>query len=142
MFRDKAEYIAKKLLPAFQTPTGIPLSLINFKTGVNTIQSLFIFCVKVIQYLLYTFLQTSKNYAWASGGSSILSEIGTLHLEFVYLSDVTGNSIFREKVENIRNVLQGMDKPKGLYPLYINPKTGKWGHCKLICFSFYNLLYS
>lgn len=35
MFRDKAEYIAKKLLPAFQTPTGIPYSLINFKTGVT-----------------------------------------------------------------------------------------------------------
>lgn len=103
MFRDKAEYIAKKLLPAFQTPTGIPYGLINFKSG------------------------TSKNYAWASGGASILSEFGTLHLEFTYLSDVTGNPIYREKVETIRNVVQGMEKPKGLYPNYLNPKTGKWG---------------
>uniref|UniRef100_A0AB38ZEB3 alpha-1,2-Mannosidase n=1 Tax=Ectomocoris sp. TaxID=3104572 RepID=A0AB38ZEB3_9HEMI len=103
MFRDKADYIAKKLLPAFQTPTGIPNALINFKTG------------------------TSKNYAWASGGSSILSEFGTLHLEFTYLSDVTGNPVYREKVDTIRSVLQNMDKPKGLYPNYLNPKTGKWG---------------
>ncbi|BES88240.1 Glycosyl hydrolase family 47 [Nesidiocoris tenuis] len=103
MFRDKAEYIAKKLLPAFHTPTGIPNALVNFKTG------------------------TSKNYGWASGGSSILSEFGTLHLEFSYLSDVTGNPVFREKVDTIRNVIQNLEKPKGLYPNYLNPKTGKWG---------------
>lgn len=37
IFRDKAEYVANKLLPAFQTPTGIPYSLINLKSGVSTI---------------------------------------------------------------------------------------------------------
>jgi len=37
IFRDKADYIAKKLLPAFQTPTGIPYSLVNLKTGVSII---------------------------------------------------------------------------------------------------------
>jgi len=35
LFREKAEYVANKLLPAFQTPTGIPYSLINLKTGVS-----------------------------------------------------------------------------------------------------------
>ena len=35
MFRDKAEQVAKKLLPAFQTQTGLPHSLINIKTGVK-----------------------------------------------------------------------------------------------------------
>lgn len=35
LFRDKAEYVASHLLPAFQTSTGIPYSLINFKTGVS-----------------------------------------------------------------------------------------------------------
>jgi hypothetical protein len=35
MFRDKAERVAKKLLPAFQTQTGLPHSLINIKTGVK-----------------------------------------------------------------------------------------------------------
>ncbi|XP_044757578.1 mannosyl-oligosaccharide alpha-1,2-mannosidase IA-like isoform X2 [Coccinella septempunctata] len=103
MFRDKAQQIADKLLPAFQTPTGIPYAIVNFKTGM------------------------SKNYGWASGGSSILSEFGTLHLEFGYLSDVTGNPIYRSKVEKIRQVIQKTDKPNGLYPNYFNPKTGKWG---------------
>ncbi|XP_049836447.1 mannosyl-oligosaccharide alpha-1,2-mannosidase IA isoform X2 [Schistocerca gregaria] len=103
MFRDKAAQIAERLLPAFQTQTGVPNSLVNFKTG------------------------ASKNYGWASGGCSILSEFGTLHLEFSYLSDVTGNPVFRMKVDHIRRVIQAMEKPKGLYPNYFNPKTGKWG---------------
>uniref|UniRef100_A0A1Y1KXH0 alpha-1,2-Mannosidase n=1 Tax=Photinus pyralis TaxID=7054 RepID=A0A1Y1KXH0_PHOPY len=103
LFRDKAQEIADKLLPAFQTPTGIPNALVNFRTG------------------------SSKNYGWASGGSSILSEFGTLHLEFAYLSDVTGNPIYRSKVDHIRQHIRSMEKPKGLYPNYLNPKTGKWG---------------
>jgi len=103
IFRDKAEYIAKKLLPAFQTPTGIPYSLVNLKSG------------------------NSKNYLWASGGSSILSEFGTLHLEFVYLSDITGNDIYRQKVEHIRQFVRSLDRPNGLYPNFLNPITGKWG---------------
>lgn len=35
IFKDKAQYVADKLLPAFQTPTGIPLALVNIKTGVS-----------------------------------------------------------------------------------------------------------
>lgn len=103
LFKEKAQYVADKLLPAFQTPTGIPYALINFRSG------------------------SSKNYGWASGGSSILSEFGTLHLEFAYLSDITGNSVYRERVMNIRSILKDLEKPKGLYPNYLNPKTGKWG---------------
>lgn len=75
-------------------------------------------------------MQASKNYAWASSGCSILSEIGTMHLEFSYLSDITGNSTFRDKVQKVRTVLKNMEKPKGLYPNYIHPKTGKWGQRK------------
>ncbi|XP_055841507.1 mannosyl-oligosaccharide alpha-1,2-mannosidase IA isoform X2 [Episyrphus balteatus] len=103
MYKEKAQHIADKLLPAFQTPTGIPYALVNVKTGM------------------------SKNYGWASGGSSILSEFGTLHLEFSYLSDITGNPLYRERVQTIRQVLKEIEKPKGLYPNYLNPKTGKWG---------------
>ncbi|XP_068212905.1 mannosyl-oligosaccharide 1,2-alpha-mannosidase IA isoform X1 [Palaemon carinicauda] len=103
LFRDRALHIARKLLPAFDTPTGIPYGLINVANGI------------------------AKNYAWASGGSSILSEFGTLHLEFVYLSDISGDPVFREKVLRIRDVIRKTDRPGGLYPNYMNPKTGKWG---------------
>ena len=44
------------------------------------------------------FSGSSRNWGWASGGSSILSEFGSLHLEFVYLSNVTGNNVYKEKV--------------------------------------------
>uniref|UniRef100_A0A2R5LN53 alpha-1,2-Mannosidase n=1 Tax=Ornithodoros turicata TaxID=34597 RepID=A0A2R5LN53_9ACAR len=103
MYKEKADKIAQVLLPAFETPKGIPHSLINIKTGV------------------------SKNYAWASSGSSILAEFGTMHLEFTYLSDITGNPVYRDKVMRIRKLLHSMEKPKGLYPNFLNPKTGHWG---------------
>lgn len=35
MFRDKASHIAEKLLPAFNTPTGIPHALVNIANGVR-----------------------------------------------------------------------------------------------------------
>jgi len=39
-----------------------------------------------------------RNWPWASGGSSILAEFGTLHLEFMHLSYLSGNPIFADKV--------------------------------------------
>ena len=32
MFKNKAQNIADKLMPAFNTPTGIPYSMVNIKT--------------------------------------------------------------------------------------------------------------
>jgi len=103
LFRDKAAHVADKLLPAFKSPTGIPFALINMRTG------------------------SAKNYGWASGGSSILSEFGTLHMEFAYLSDVTGNPVYKNAVERVRTAVQNAARPRKLYPNYLNPKTGKWG---------------
>lgn len=39
-----------------------------------------------------------RNWPWASGGSSILAEYGTLHLEFMHLSRLSGNPEFAQKV--------------------------------------------
>ena len=49
-------------------------------------------------------LQVSKNFGWASGGSSILAEFGSLHMEFSYLSDITGDPVYAQKVERVREV--------------------------------------
>ncbi|KAH8241362.1 hypothetical protein KR032_011057 [Drosophila birchii] len=103
LYKERAQYIANKLLPAFETPTGIPYGLVYSETGMV------------------------RNHNWASGGNSILSEIGTLHLEFTYLSDITGNPVYRERVQTIREVLKNIRKPNGLYPNYLNPETGEWG---------------
>ncbi|XP_034524946.1 mannosyl-oligosaccharide 1,2-alpha-mannosidase IA isoform X2 [Ailuropoda melanoleuca] len=103
IFRKKAVELGVKLLPAFHTPSGIPWALLNIKSGIG------------------------RNWPWASGGSSILAEFGTLHLEFLHLSHLSGNPIFAEKVMNIRTVLNNLEKPQGLYPNYLNPSSGQWG---------------
>ena len=98
IFKNKAVEIVNKLLPAFDTPTGIPWGMINLQTGVT---------------------QEKRR--------SILSEFGTMHMEFSYLSDITGNITYREKVQVIRKYLKEKDKLKGLYPNEIHPSTGQWG---------------
>ena len=48
-------------------------------------------------------------------------------MEFAYLSDITGNPVYKQKVERIREVVSSLERPKKLYPNYLHPKTGKWG---------------
>lgn len=61
-----------------------------------------------------------------SGTDAVLAEFGTLHLEFMYLSEVTGDMRFREKALKIREVLKNANKPKGFYWNYANVNTGKF----------------
>lgn len=103
LFKDRAKYVVDKLLPVFETPTGIPKAMINLRTN-----------------------QTG-NYEWAYGGSSLLSQYGSLHLEFDYLTDITGESAYKTHVESIRDVLFNLRKPYNLYPIYINPDNAEWG---------------
>ncbi|XP_059585504.1 mannosyl-oligosaccharide 1,2-alpha-mannosidase IC isoform X1 [Alligator mississippiensis] len=102
MFKSKALELGEKLLPAFNTPTGIPRGVINLGSGM------------------------SWSWGWASAGSSILAEFGTLHLEFLHLTELSGNPVFTEKVMNIRKVLNRIEKPQGLYPNFLSPVTGNW----------------
>ena len=100
-FLTKAQEIADIFLPVFDTPTGIPYSLFNPKTG------------------------SKKNYNWAGGSCSILAEFGTLSLEFNYLSDLSGNEIYRQKIDKIFGVLHKAED-NGMYYNYLNPNSGKW----------------
>nr|XP_008118769.1 PREDICTED: mannosyl-oligosaccharide 1,2-alpha-mannosidase IC [Anolis carolinensis] len=102
VFKSKALELGEKLLPAFNTPTGIPRGVINLGSGM------------------------SWSWGWASAGSSILAEFGSLHLEFLHLSDLSGNPVYVEKVMNIRKVLNRIEKPQGLYPNFLSPVTGNW----------------
>ncbi|RXN16449.1 mannosyl-oligosaccharide 1,2-alpha-mannosidase IA-like protein [Labeo rohita] len=102
IFKQKVVELGEKLLPAFNTPTGIPRGVINLGSG------------------------TSWSWGWASAGSSILAEFGTLHLEFVHLTELSGNPVFTEKVMNIRKLLNKIEKPHGLYPNFLSPVSGNW----------------
>uniref|UniRef100_A0AAX7VJY7 alpha-1,2-Mannosidase n=1 Tax=Astatotilapia calliptera TaxID=8154 RepID=A0AAX7VJY7_ASTCA len=102
LFKNKAVELGEKLLPAFNTPTGIPRGVINLGSG------------------------TSWSWGWASAGSSILAEFGTLHLEFVHLTELSSNPVYTEKVMNIRKLLNKIEKPHGLYPNFLSPVSGNW----------------
>ncbi|KAM9806563.1 mannosyl-oligosaccharide 1,2-alpha-mannosidase IA isoform X1 [Syngnathus typhle] len=103
MFKTKVLELGAKLLPAFNTPTGIPRGVINLGSS-----------------------GSSWSWGWASAGSSILAEFGTLHLEFIHLSELSGDPIYTEKVMNIRKLLNKIEKPQGLYPNFLSPVSGNW----------------
>ncbi|VDL94807.1 unnamed protein product [Schistocephalus solidus] len=89
MFLEKAEELVKAMLPAFATPTGIPRSLINLQT------------------------KNAMSFGGAPSGCSVLSEAGTLHMEFQYLSELTGK-------KEIRSAIASIPRPNGLFHSYIN----------------------
>ena len=48
-------------------------------------------------------------------------------MEFTYLAEATGKMVFKDKLDRIRQVVSKLDRTAGLYPNYLNPKTGRWG---------------
>ena len=85
------------LIPAFDTRSGIPFTEINLKTG------------------------EVRNRNWHKH-ESLLSEIGTLQLEFQYLSHLLKDEKYKNLVNKITDVLIRENKKSripGLYPCYI-----------------------
>ncbi|KAI3879492.1 hypothetical protein MKW92_000869 [Papaver armeniacum] len=99
VFLEKAKDIADRLLPAWDTPSGIPYNRINLQHG------------------------DAHNPGW-TGGESILADSGTEQLEFIALSQRTGDPKYQQKVENVITQLQKTFPADGLLPIYINPHTG------------------
>ncbi|KAK6324002.1 hypothetical protein J4Q44_G00063410 [Coregonus suidteri] len=102
VFKRKVVELGRNLLPAFNTPTGIPHGVVNLAGD------------------------SRRSTGGDLGRSSVLAEFGTLHLEFVHLSELTKDPIYTEKVMNIRKHLNQLDKPHGLYPNALNPVSGNW----------------
>ncbi|MGH8307378.1 MAG: glycoside hydrolase family 47 protein [Gammaproteobacteria bacterium] len=91
-----ADDLGTRLLPAFNSPTGLPYRYVNLKTG------------KV------------------RGVDSNPAETGTLILEFGTLSKLTGNSVFYEKAKRALVATFARRSPIGLVGDNINVVTGKW----------------
>eukprot|EP01006_Ploeotia_vitrea_P030436 TRINITY_DN62859_c0_g1_i1.p1 TRINITY_DN62859_c0_g1~~TRINITY_DN62859_c0_g1_i1.p1 ORF type:complete len:739 (-),score=86.08 TRINITY_DN62859_c0_g1_i1:156-2372(-) len=98
---DKAVDLTDRLLFAYNTTTGIPHATVNL------------------------FKHTHTSPKW-TGGSSVLSEFGTVQMEFRTLSFHTGNDIYDRKGTHIMKLLEKRLPPDGLAPTYLNPLTGKW----------------
>jgi len=108
IFLDKAVELADKLIPAFNSETGIPFGQINLRTG------------------------EKRNPGW-TGGSTLLAEAGTIQMEFWYLSNKTGDTKYFEHAQHVIDILD-FEHPSdnipplpfpGQYPVYINPKSLK-----------------
>ncbi|XP_020103237.1 mannosyl-oligosaccharide 1,2-alpha-mannosidase MNS1-like [Ananas comosus] len=99
VFLEKAKDLADRLLPAWNTTSGIPYNRINFAYG------------------------RAHNPGW-TGGDSILADSGTEQLEFIALSQRTGDPKYQQKVENTIKQLQKIYPKDGLLPIFINPHSG------------------
>jgi mannosidase alpha-like ER degradation enhancer 2 len=93
---DLAEDLARRLLPAFDSPTGMPYRFVNLKTG------------------------------RVSGPDSNPAEIGTYIVEFGMLSRLTGRPVYFEKAKKALQVLYGRRSALGLVGEVINVETGEW----------------
>ncbi|XP_075655445.1 alpha-mannosidase I MNS4 [Castanea sativa] len=93
-----AEDLARRLLPAFDTPTGIPFGSVNLLHGVDE--------------------HESKVTSTAGGG--------TLTLEFGVLSRLTNDPIFEQVTKNAVRGLWARRSKLNLVGAHINVFTGEW----------------
>src|SRR5688572_7798068 len=91
-----AEDLGKRLLPVFESPTGIPYRYVNLKTG------------KV------------------RGEKTNPAEAGTLLIEFGTLAKLTGRPIFYDKAKRALVETYKRRSPIGLVGTWINVETGQW----------------
>jgi mannosidase alpha-like ER degradation enhancer 2 len=91
-----AENLGMRLLPVFDSPTGLPYRYVNLKTGKTR------------------------------GEVSNPAETGTLLIEFGTLAKLTNKPIFYEKAKRALVETYNRRSPIGLVGTNINVETGKW----------------
>ncbi|KAJ8925240.1 hypothetical protein NQ315_001427 [Exocentrus adspersus] len=100
IFLEKATDLADRLLPCFESESGIPFSDIN--------------------------LFTRKAHAPKWSPDSSTSEVTTIQLEFRDLSRVTGDTKYELAVEKVSRLVHKLEKKDGLVPIFINANTGQF----------------
>ncbi|KAL9651488.1 hypothetical protein ABK040_001434 [Willaertia magna] len=101
LFLEKARDLANKLIPAFHNETGFPYTEVNLKTG------------------------NFRNAQWHKK-ATILSEVGSLQLEWKYLSKKLNNYKYFNLTDNIIKQLDEQEKKYiGLYSVFIASINGK-----------------
>jgi hypothetical protein len=95
-FLKLADNLGKRLLPVFNSKTGMPFEYINLKTG------------------------------QVKGDVNSTAEIGTLLIEFGTLSKLTGNPVYYQKAKKALATVYDHRSKIGLVGTTINVQTGKW----------------
>jgi mannosyl-oligosaccharide alpha-1,2-mannosidase len=99
VFAEKAQELADRLMPAFDTPSKLPRTTINPRTGVST------------------------NPSW-TGGRGVLAEMGTVQLEYSHLNCITGNSVYEQKSMSVYTLLNSLPLSRpGLYPVFVQTEN-------------------
>lgn len=93
-----AEDVARRLLPAFDTQTGMPYGTVNLKMGIP---------------------QGETSVTCTAG-------VGTFIIEFGALSRLTGDPIYEEIALNAIHTLYSYKSTIGLYGNHIDVRTGRW----------------
>lgn len=96
----KAKQLGFALLPAFNSPSGLPYHAVNLATG------------------------EAKNPSWA-GRSTILAEAGSFQLEFSALALASGQSVFADRVRSVNAFFSRAESTDGLFPVTIDIDTGR-----------------
>eukprot|EP00759_Apiculatamorpha_spiralis_P002225 PhF_6_TR10823/c0_g1_i1/m.17462/K01230/MAN1; mannosyl-oligosaccharide alpha-1,2-mannosidase len=102
LYVKKATKVYEALEPAFQTTSGIPWAIMNPVTG------------------------EMGNQGWARG-MNVLSEFGSLQLEYNYLALESGKPNIRRHTDNIMELLRKAEEreaEQGLFPVYFQPDLG------------------
>src|SRR5579859_5852180 len=99
VYLEKAVDLADRLLGGFESPTGIPYASVNLKQRVGA-------------------------QSWDDGGASTTAEVSTLQLEFKYLAQLTGETLYWEKAEKVMEALESNKATDGLVPIFVSPETG------------------
>jgi endoplasmic reticulum Man9GlcNAc2 1,2-alpha-mannosidase len=97
LYIEKATDLADRLLGAYDTTSGVPLSSIN--------------------------LNTSQGIG-AQDGLASTAEAATLQLEMKHLSKLTGEPVYWQRSEQIIKVIDDQMMEDGLVPIFIHPGTG------------------
>lgn len=110
IFLEKAQELGNRILPVFETPSGLPLSSIN--------------------------LQRQEGVPDRDNNGLVsTAEAATLQLEFRYLSYLTGEDTYWEKVEEVRLSLFVMGSTVSIMTGYGHPQsseTSTWS-CTHLC---------
>src|ERR1041385_8766045 len=91
-----AEDLGRRLLPVFNSPTGLPYRYVNLKTGA------------------------------VRGNVTNPAEAGTLLIEFGTLARLTHRQIFYDKAKRALVEIYNRRSPIGLVGTWINVETGQW----------------
>ena len=116
-----AHDLARRLLPAFQTPTGLPYPRVNLKHGIPFYPN-----APINQDAEYGQCLHDNQSEPAEVTETCSAGAGSLVLEFAVLSRLTGDSQFEDLAKSAFRAVWGRRSHVGLIGAGIDAETGRW----------------